>query len=383
MPPLLRNLIDRVAPMPRGDSVRVWPWTVRAFHWSLVLAVGVAAATGFVGGMSALTLHLVAGIAIPVLILLRIGVGLFGGGYARFDSFPPSKHAALEHLEDIRGGRHERHLGHNPLGALMVYTMMAVLLLIVLTGTAALAGMFKQGPFRGFIGFDAGWLIYGLHQPLAWLLMMMVAAHLWGVWFEGTRGHENLVAAMIHGRKAAEPPAPPPPARRAHPLLAAASGIGAVAVATLLVYRASTVPVGGLPPAKLDPAYAEQCGACHTPYSPVLAPAAVWRQLMGNLRHHFGEDASLGDARLHQRILDYLVANSAEHSDTLLSHRMMQRNPADPMRITATRFWRFMHGGIPARVFARKKVGGRGNCSACHQDARSGRFLPENIHIPE
>ncbi len=383
MPARLRALIDRIAPMPGGPSLPVWPWTVRAFHWSLVLCVAVAAATGFLGGMSALSLHLAAGIAIPVLILLRIGVGLFGPGYARFDSFPPSPRAALEHLENIRGGRHERHLGHNPAGALMVYAMLAVLLLIVLTGTAALAGMFRQGPFRSFIGFDTGWLIYGLHQPLAWLLVAMIAAHLWGVWFESRRGRENLVAAMIHGRKAADPPAPPPPRRRAMPWLAAGSGIGAVGVLTLIVLRASAAPASGLPPAKLDHTYAEQCGSCHTPYSPVLAPASVWRQLMGDLRHHFGEDASLGDPALHQRILGYLLANSAEHADTLVSHMMMRRDPADPMRITATRFWQFMHGGIPARVFARKKVGGRSNCDACHRDAQSGRFLPENIEIPE
>ncbi len=383
MPSILRALIRHIAPMPPGSSVPVWHWTVRAFHWSLLLAVVVAGVTGFLGGMSALTLHLVAGVAIPALILLRIGIGLFGGGYARFDSFPPSRRAALEHLEEIRTGRHERHLGHNPLGALMVYALMAVLFLITLTGTAALAGMFKQGPFRSFIGFDLGWAIYGLHQPLAWVLIAMIAAHLWGVWFESKRGHENLVAAMIHGRKAAQPPAPPPSRRRAHPWLAAGSGIGAVAVLALAVLRATAAPAPGLPPAKLNAEYAEQCGACHTPYSPVLAPAAVWQDMMMNLQHHFGEDASLGDPALHRRILDYLVANSAEHADTLVSHMVMRRDPADPVRITATRFWQHMHGGIPARVFASKKVGGRSNCDACHRDAQSGRFLPENIEIPE
>lgn len=379
----LRQLIDRIAPEPRGAAVAVWPWTVRAFHWSLVLAVLVAGITGYLGGMTTLAVHLVAGAAIAALIVLRVAVGLFGGGYARFDTFPPSRQAALEHVEEIRTGRHARHLGHNPLGGLMVYALLAVLLLLVLTGTAALAGMFRQGPFRSFIGFDLGWLIYWLHQPLAFLLVCMVGAHLAGVWFESWRGHENLVAAMIHGRKAAAPPAARQPVRRGRPRLAAASGLGGLAVATVLVLRASAAPAPGLPPARLDAAYAEQCGSCHAPYNPVLAPAAVWRGMMADLPHHFGQDASLGDARLHRHILDYLLAHSAEHADTFVSHMMMQRDPADPVRITATRFWRFMHRGISARVFARPAVGGRSNCGACHHDAESGRFLPENISIPD
>lgn len=378
-----RALLARLAPMPPGGAVPVWPWTVRAFHWSLVLAVGVAAWTGFLGGMSALRLHLIAGVAIPVLLLLRIGVGLFGGGYARFDSFPPSRPAALRHVREILTGRHERHIGHNPLGALMVYALMAVLLGIVLTGTAALGGMFKQGPFRSVIGYDLGNAIYGLHQPLVWVLLAMIAAHLWGVWFESTRGHENLVAAMIHGRKAAQPPGPPPPGRRAHPWLAAGSGIGGVFALGLLVLGASRAPAQGLPPATLDAEYAEQCGSCHSVFNPSLAPASVWRAILADLPHHFGQDASLGDPVLEKHILDYLLANSAEHWDTLPAHRFRTRDPANPWRITATPYWRHEHAGIADSVFARAKVNGRSSCDACHSDAESGRFLPENIDIPD
>jgi cytochrome b len=379
----LRALLTRLAPMPPGRAVSVWPLTVRVFHWSLVLAVTVAAWTGFLGGMSWLTLHLIAGTAIPALIVLRVAVGLYGPGYARFDSFPPSRIAAIAHLRAILGGRHDRHLGHNPLGAMMVYGLMTVLLLIVLTGASALAGMFKQGPFRSFIDYQLGNAIYGLHQPLAWVLLAMIALHLGGVWFESRRGHENLVAAMIHGRKSAQPPAPPPPQHAARPSLAAGAGIGTLAVLTLLVLRASATPAPGLPPATLDADYAEQCGSCHSPFNPSLAPASVWQAILADLPHHFGQDASLGDPALQKHILDYLVANSAEQWDTLPAHRFMQRDPANPRRITATPYWKHEHAGIADAVFAKKKVNGRSSCDACHSDAESGRVLPENIDIPD
>jgi hypothetical protein len=188
---------------------------------------------------------------------------------------------------------------------------------------------------------------------------------------------------MIHGRKAAQPPAPPPPPRHARPWLAAGGGIGTLAVLTLLVLRASAAPAPGLPPATLDAAYAEQCGSCHSPFNPSLAPAAVWRAILADLPHHFGQDASLGDPALQKHILDYLVANSAEHWDTLPAHRFMQRDPANPRRITATPYWKHEHAGIADAVFAEKKVNGRSSCDACHSDAESGRFLPENIDIPD
>lgn len=355
---------------------------MRAIHWLLLVAVVIAGWTGFFMVPAALAWHLAAGSAIVVLILLRIGIGLLGGGYAGFASFRPSARAALGHLAEIRDGRFHRHLGHNPLGALMVYALGAVLLALALTGAVALAGFFRQGPFRGFTGYEVGNLVYDLHQPLAWVLLGLIALHLGGVWFESRRAKENLVAAMIDGRKAALPPAPPP-AGAGRPMLAGLAGLGASVMVALVVWRASVVPATGLPPAVLDAEVAEQCGSCHVAYNPVLAPAAVWRAIMGDLTHHFGQDASLGDPALHRHILDYLVANSAEHWDTQVAHRMLRRDARDPWRVTATPFWRREHRGIAPAVFARASVGGQGQCDACHSDAASGRFLPENIDIPE
>jgi hypothetical protein len=56
---------------------------------------------------------------------------------------------------------------------------------------------------------------------------------------------------------------------------------------------------------------------------------------------------------------------------------------ADPLRITATPFWRHMHGYLRPEVFTAKQVGGKGQCSACHHDAARGMFAPQNIELPE
>ncbi len=91
-------------------------------------------------------------------------------------------------------GTEPRHVGHNPLGGLMVLA-----LLLVLGGLGVTGWM---------MGLDAFWgneLLGNLHADLANLLLVLVGLHLLGVAWESFRHGENLVAAMITGRKPVSP----------------------------------------------------------------------------------------------------------------------------------------------------------------------------------
>ena len=110
-----------------GSAVRVWDVGVRAFHWGLVGAVVVAALTGFVVGRTALAWHLAAGAAVIAAVAWRVVWGLLGSTYARFGSFAHRPAVVLAHVRDLLAGRHRRHLGHNPLGAMMVFALLGVL----------------------------------------------------------------------------------------------------------------------------------------------------------------------------------------------------------------------------------------------------------------
>ena len=365
-----------------APAVRVWDPGVRLFHWLLVAAVAVAAFTGFVSGAPALEVHIVAGTAIAGLVFARVVWGRFGATHARFADFAYGPRAVLAHLRDLVAGAGHRHLGHNPLGAMMVFALLLVLAAIVVTGTVTLGGAFKQGPLGAFVGFAAGWQVRGIHKLFSVLLLVMIAAHLLGVAFESRRGRENLVRAMVTGRKAANPGGGEAPAVAARPwpalaILIVGGGGAAAAIAAL-----AALPAPGLPPARLDPAYVEECGSCHFAFPPSLAPAATWTAVMDGLAHHFGENAGL-DPDVAARLRAYLLANSAEHADTLAANRLRVVDPAEPLRITATPFWRRVHGDIPDGVFADRRVGGRVSCAACHDDAATGRFAPQSIEIPE
>jgi len=365
---------------PVGPVIPVWDGAIRSFHWLLVAAVLVAGVTGFLGGMTRLGLHLIAGIAIAVLVGFRVVWGLCGPTYARFRNFTVAPRTVFAHLRELRDGHAHRHLGHNPLGALMVFALLAVLLAIVLTGVVALGGMFKQGPLGAFTSFALGWQWLGVHQVLAWLLLVMVGAHLAGVAFETWRARENLVAAMVTGVKSANPPAVDTPPRRGRPVVAGVIVVGLASALTCGVVRLAAVPAR-LPPTVLDPTYAEQCGACHVVFSPSLNPAAVWDAILADLQHHFGNDASLDAAQVAE-IRIYLDANSAEHWDTLPANLLRERDPANPLRMTATPYWRHIHADTPGSVFASRAVGAKYACDACHRDAAIGRFAPQRIKVP-
>ncbi len=372
---------DARLPERLGD-IPVWDRYVRVFHWSLVAAVLVALATSLVLPPTWVTLHIVSGTTAVGLVGLRIVWGWLGPSYARFASFVRGPRSVAEHLAELIGGRAPRHLGHNPLGGAMILALLAAVVALALTGVIVLGGDLKSGPLAFATSFATGEVLRGAHQLIAYGLIALIALHIAGAIFESRRTGENLAAAMVSGRKDARPGDVAAAARRAHPALALLIAVPLFAASGALIAWLAEKPGLGVPVAPLDPVYAEECGACHAPFHPSLAPAATWSAIMDGLTSHFGEDASLDPATA-ATIRRYLDANSAEAYDTKAANRLRRVDPADPLRITATPFWQRTHARLPDRIFAAKSVGARSNCAACHADASSGRFDPSAIEIPE
>ncbi|MGH7154325.1 MAG: cytochrome b/b6 domain-containing protein, partial [Acetobacteraceae bacterium] len=338
------RLFRRVGGQPPSPTVPVWDAPIRLFHWLLLVTVAFAAFTGFISGLQWLGPHLIAGIAVACLVGLRLVWGVFGSGHARFGDFAYPPRAVIRHVGDLLAARVHRHLGHNPLGAMMVFALLAILSATVITGAIALGGMFKQGPLAAFTSFAIGSLLLSVHQAFAIVLLVLIGAHGVGVAFESWRGQENLTAAMITGRKRPVPDAAERNMRPVRPLLAAASVLVLGGGATAGVIRLAAKPVHGLPPPTLDPTYDGDCGSCHFVYSPSLNSSAIWNEILDHLDHHFGEDASLPPAEVAQ-LRAYLDTNAAQHWDTLAANEFRVRDPANPLRITATPYWRQMHAG--------------------------------------
>lgn len=172
-------------------TVRVWDVVVRAFHWSSVLSFVVAWLTRH----GSEDIHHLAGYAAAALVLLRVVWGVVGSHYARFAQFTRPPRTVLRYLADIATGREARYLGHNPAGGAMILVLLAAML-----GTAATGWMMTTDQFWG-----VDW-VSKLHERLADGLLVLVLLHIGGVLLASLRHGENLVRAMLTGRKrAAEP----------------------------------------------------------------------------------------------------------------------------------------------------------------------------------
>jgi cytochrome b len=365
-----------------ADVTRVWDLGVRVFHWLMVAAVAIALVTGLWASRNLLNIHLAAGATIGGLVAFRMLWGLMGSTYARFSSFPIRFAAINADLTGLVAGRRPRYRGHNPLGSLMALALLAVLSLSVMTGVITLGGVDKQGPLAFAVTYVSGKAAQRLHLALAYGLLALIAGHLLGVAYESVQGGSNLPLAMITGRKAASAADRAAKPAEAKPFLAALCVLILMAGTVHQIVALSARPALGVPAGPLDPTYAQECGSCHMAYPPSLAPSPRWIAIMDGLSNHFGEDASL-EPGLMRRIRAYLTMNAAEKWDTRVAHELRGSNPLDPVRPTATPFWVRAHGGIPESVFKSRAVGAKGACEKCHSDASTGRFDPQDIHIPQ
>ena len=124
-----------------------------------------------------------------------------------------------------------------------------------------------------------------------------------------------------------------------------------------------------------DPVVKAECGSCHIAFAPSMLPAESWERMMGSLKNHFGDDASV-DAETASRITRYLTANAADSGSgpqgEKLARGVSGNNP--PFRITELPNWVRKHRKVPAWEWAHKDVRTKANCTACHADAERGDY---------
>ncbi|HZS84818.1 MAG TPA: cytochrome b/b6 domain-containing protein [Stellaceae bacterium] len=237
-------------------QLAIWDLATRLFHWLLVASVGLGylVSSGRPTG-AVFLVHVSCGYLVLLLLLFRLVWGFVGGEHARFADFVRGPRAGLDYLKALAAGRAPRYLGHNPAGAAVILLMLALLALIVVTGLLAEGVTGGAGPLSPLVPLAAAKSVGSIHKLLGNAIIVLAGLHVVGVLGESLLHRENLVAAMITGRKraesAAERNARPAPAWRA---------IGLVLVLGLLA--AVMVLSTRLPPARPGtPAAAIAAGA--------------------------------------------------------------------------------------------------------------------------
>lgn len=183
-------------------EVKVWDPLVRVFHWLLV--VGFFTAYFTEGEGETLTLHTWAGYVVAGLILVRLVWGFIGTRHARFGDFVTRPAVVKDYLLSVLRMHPRRYLGHNPAGGLMIIALLISLLVTVSSGMGLYAVEEQAGPLAGWLGgLGESWeeVFEGLHEFFANFTLFLVVVHVAGVLVESLLHSENLVRAMVTGRK--------------------------------------------------------------------------------------------------------------------------------------------------------------------------------------
>jgi cytochrome b len=190
-----------VASSEAGPKVRarLWDGPVRVVHWLLVVLILVAWLTA---GEN-MTLHRWAGYSVIGLLIFRIYWGLFGSDSARFSSFIKGPRAVMTYARTLGSRTAVEHAGHNPVGALSVAALLVLLLAQVTLGLFAVdVDGLESGPLSYMVEFDTGRLAAELHELTFRLLQGLVVLHVAAVLFYLVYKRQNLIGAMITGRRA-------------------------------------------------------------------------------------------------------------------------------------------------------------------------------------
>lgn len=188
-----------------NDTVKVWDLFIRLFHWMLVAGF----ATAYISGeFHASEIHVLAGYTLCALVVARIYWGFRGSRHARFRSFffPPRE--TLAYVRSMFTGHPRHYLGHNPAGALMVFTLLCMMAALLGTGLATLAAIDFEGPLlfiANSVSDETAYALRSLHDLLSGIALTLVVLHICGAILGSIQHRENLVKAMFTGKKLAPP----------------------------------------------------------------------------------------------------------------------------------------------------------------------------------
>jgi len=205
----------------QSNTIKVWDLVVRVGHWTLVTCFFVAWFTED----DFLTVHVWAGYVLAVVVLFRLLWGFIGSPHARFKDFLYTPARVLAYLKSLRSDSPGHFLGHNPAGGVMILLLLACLSATVYTGLELYAveegagplAQLDQAPIPQLVATaradsdqpqaedseDAEEFWEELHEFFANLTLLMILIHVGGVAISSYLHDENLVKAMVTGKKRA------------------------------------------------------------------------------------------------------------------------------------------------------------------------------------
>jgi cytochrome b len=181
---------------------KIWDPVTRLWHWVLVVAVVLGWSFGEFMSFSTIQYHFYCGYTVLGLILFRCVWGLFGPEPVRVRALLPNPRALLAYVKRLGARVPSGTPGHNPLGALAVIAMIALL------GLQASSGLFiesedyfEAAPLAHLVSDAVTNQLIWWHKLVAKLILGVVVLHVGAIFFYLLWKKENLIIAMITGWK--------------------------------------------------------------------------------------------------------------------------------------------------------------------------------------
>ena len=168
----------------------VYDWPTRIFHWlfALLFIGAFTIAKTFDDDSAIYPYHMLAGLTLVVLIVLRMFWGLFGSYYAQFKNFDLNPVNLVQYLKDVFLKNGTRRLGHNPASSWAAVVMMILVLGLAITGYMITQKIAKE-------------TVEEIHEIFSNLFVILVIFHIAGIIVHTLKHKDQIGLSMVHGFK--------------------------------------------------------------------------------------------------------------------------------------------------------------------------------------
>jgi len=176
--------------MNEHNKTMLYDWPTRIFHWLFAfLFLAAYLIVEITDDESPLfTLHMMAGLTIGFMLILRIIWGLVGTTYARFSSFELHPIELIRYFKDAIVSKTKNYLGHNPASSY------ATILMFICAAGLAITGVMMTGGNESDFYEET-------HELLANIFLITVIAHVGGIIFHHIKHRDSLWSSMFDGKK--------------------------------------------------------------------------------------------------------------------------------------------------------------------------------------
>lgn len=171
-------------------KISVYDLPTRFFHW--LFAILFIAAFGIAKTLDdespLFSYHMLAGLTIVFLLVLRFIWGFIGTTYARFSSFKLNPIELIRYFKDAVVTKTKAYLGHNPASSYAALIIFACAIGLAISGILIAKGGENDS-------------IQEIHELLANIFLITVIIHVVGIGFHNLKHRDSLWSSMLDGKK--------------------------------------------------------------------------------------------------------------------------------------------------------------------------------------